>query len=270
MQKIRHKFFSITAVANIKTITAPLRQFGICHFNHDITFGNDKMAMLTDNSELFKLYYDQQLPVICTNETGRILDTGIYLTKSLAHENKTIANIIAILDKKYNFHNSLLVIERENDCQHMFTLTSPLDEHTFLNKIINNLDNIKNFLEFYKISAKDIIRKAKEPRHQIGIINSTDFDKTTNANLSPSLVNIKLSTELELRHKDTNKILTLTVKQSECLKLLLKSYSAKEIARAMNLSHRTIEHYIEYLRGKLNCRNAKELIANYSPQITLK
>ena len=266
MRKLKDVIISSSTVSKIQKLAYILRKIGISHFNHDITFGNNKMAMLTDSKELFDLYYDKQLPVICTNESGRTLDPGIYFVKSLAYEYNYIANIISVLDKKFNFHNSLIVIEHEEACQHMFTLSSPMSEHTFLHTILNKLDNIKNFIEFYKLSLREIIKEAKKPKNQITIVNSSDFERNSN-NHPLALVNIKQKDILVLKHKDTKLNLTLSVKQSECLKLLLQSYSAKEIAKNMDLSYRTVEHYIENIRNKLNCRNIKELIINYSSQI---
>ncbi|WP_165482761.1 PAS and helix-turn-helix domain-containing protein [Legionella gresilensis] len=48
--------------------------------------------------------------------------------------------------------------------------------------------------------------------------------------------------------------------QRKCLKYLIQGLSAKEIAKKMDLSHRTIEYYLQILRKKLACRNKAELI----------
>ncbi|MGQ3887783.1 LuxR C-terminal-related transcriptional regulator [Legionella sp. CNM-1927-20] len=52
--------------------------------------------------------------------------------------------------------------------------------------------------------------------------------------------------------------------QRKCLKYLIQGLSAKEIAKKMNLSHRTIEYYLQILRKKLACRNKAELIIKAS------
>lgn len=52
----------------------------------------------------------------------------------------------------------------------------------------------------------------------------------------------------------------LTLRESECLFFLLRKCTAKEIASILNLSYRTIEHYIEILKIKFKCETKSELI----------
>lgn len=52
----------------------------------------------------------------------------------------------------------------------------------------------------------------------------------------------------------------LSKRESECLFYLLRGKTAKEIARALTLSHRTVEGYIENIKFKLCCRTKTELI----------
>ena len=53
----------------------------------------------------------------------------------------------------------------------------------------------------------------------------------------------------------------LTKRQHECLYYLAKGMTMKEIASELKLSPKTIEHYLETVKQKLNCHNRAELIA---------
>lgn len=53
----------------------------------------------------------------------------------------------------------------------------------------------------------------------------------------------------------------LTKRQIECLYLLVKGMTMKEIAYILKLSPRTVEHYIETIKQKLNCHSRSELIS---------
>ncbi len=51
-----------------------------------------------------------------------------------------------------------------------------------------------------------------------------------------------------------------TTREIDCMKLLVHGYSYKRIATMLNLSKRTVEHYSENIRDKLNCHNKQALI----------
>ena len=54
--------------------------------------------------------------------------------------------------------------------------------------------------------------------------------------------------------------LTLTDRQVDCLVLLVKGMTFKEIAKTLRLSPRTVEHYIFTIKTKFNCETRSELI----------
>lgn len=51
-----------------------------------------------------------------------------------------------------------------------------------------------------------------------------------------------------------------TKRQAECLSYLAKGMSLKQIASALGLSPRTVEHYLDAVKMKLNCANRYELV----------
>lgn len=53
----------------------------------------------------------------------------------------------------------------------------------------------------------------------------------------------------------------LTKRQLDCLFYLVKGMTAKQIAKKLDLSHRTIEHYIDAIKIKLKCENRRDLIS---------
>jgi DNA-binding CsgD family transcriptional regulator len=55
----------------------------------------------------------------------------------------------------------------------------------------------------------------------------------------------------------------LSARQIECLDLLAKGMTYKQIATTLNLSSRTVEHYIETIKTKLDCESRHDLITKY-------
>ncbi|WP_019215119.1 response regulator transcription factor [Legionella tunisiensis] len=52
----------------------------------------------------------------------------------------------------------------------------------------------------------------------------------------------------------------LTKRQMDCLYHLVKGMTIKQIANTLNLSPKTVEHYLDAVKVKLKCRNRAELI----------
>ncbi len=67
---------------------------------------------------------------------------------------------------------------------------------------------------------------------------------------------------LELLHAAyaNHEIPILTKRQKECLKYLAKGMTLKQIGASLNLSPRTVEHYLHAIKTKLQCGNRYELI----------
>lgn len=58
-----------------------------------------------------------------------------------------------------------------------------------------------------------------------------------------------------------NEAITLTNRESQCLKLILQGKSAKQIAYQLNISTRTAEIHMDNIRRKAKCRTKFELIS---------
>jgi DNA-binding CsgD family transcriptional regulator len=66
-----------------------------------------------------------------------------------------------------------------------------------------------------------------------------------------------------------NKFNYLSDKQKQCIKLTIQGFSAKEIAKIMHISYRTVEEYLEKAKIRFNCRNKTQLIASYIKETLL-
>lgn len=76
----------------------------------------------------------------------------------------------------------------------------------------------------------------------------------------PDLENV-LHPALSLpKNSQINNKIALSPREEECAYYTLLGCSAKEIAKKLNLSHRTIECYLSTLKLKLNCRKTSSLI----------
>lgn len=52
----------------------------------------------------------------------------------------------------------------------------------------------------------------------------------------------------------------LSKREQEVIYHMIDGLTAKQIARSINISHRTVETYLDRIKSKLNCRNKYEII----------
>lgn len=50
-------------------------------FCHDRTFGNSGVALISSNANIPLYYYQKKIPLIFTNDMGRTLNDGVYLSQ---------------------------------------------------------------------------------------------------------------------------------------------------------------------------------------------
>ncbi|EKD70692.1 MAG: hypothetical protein ACD_46C00436G0004 [uncultured bacterium] len=160
--------------------------------------------------------------------------------------------------------NSVHIVKMEQDCQHLYSLFFDLEENDFLHWIINNGNLLTDFIDDYNVQAHDTILESKANENRIVLPNSIEFDCTTQINTST-----RYKFKISVIHKSLHIPVHLSYQQSQCLRLLLQGKSAKKIALLMQLSHRTIEHYLERIRKQLGCSINKEVVAVYGGQIAL-
>lgn len=63
-----------------------------------------------------------------------------------------------------------------------------------------------------------------------------------------------------LYHAKTDSNTPLAPREVECIIYILRGKTSKQIARMLQLSHRTVEFYIGRLKNKLHCHTKSELI----------
>ena len=61
-----------------------------------------------------------------------------------------------------------------------------------------------------------------------------------------------------LQHNKRN--IKITSREAVCLQYLTRGYSAKELARILLISHRTVESYINNIKLKVDCYKRSDLI----------
>lgn len=175
----------------------------------------------------------------------------------------------------FGVRHAFTIVEENKLSKNFFHFATNLSSSTINQVYLNNIDLLKHFISYFK----DHANKSKQ------LMEAYDFKFKPDENASSFLLKdfhneediksiflnqIKNSNstagKFMILHKDTQRSITLSPQQAKCFSLLLQGYASKEIAIRLNLSYRTIEHYIVRLRKILGCKNIKDLIVSYSNQ----
>ena len=151
--------------------------------------------------------------------------------------------------------SSMHIVVRQPDCQHMYSLFFDLQENDFLHWVVNNGDFINDFIENYNLAAKDIISEVEVPENRIILLTYDELSKSASRAL-----------QIKIFHKHSHMSIYLSRQQSICLSYLMQGKSIKKIAAEMNLSPKTVMHYLERVRQILGCSSNLELVASYGDQ----
>jgi len=181
----------------------------------------------------------------------------------------------------FNYGNGVTI---SNDCpgfRETISFYSTSDNHAINYFYINKTDELRKVKEYFLLQAATLIQEAERERLLMPFslycqrnVEENTCDLKFDAYVTGKKFQLSsmdnFSQRICLIHKKTHLPMQLSPQRGQCFLLLLEGKSIKEIAFAMNLNPKTIEHYLELLRKELGCRSSKELIAFYSEQLAYR
>jgi len=126
------------------------------------------------------------------------------------------------------------IIDRYCGYYDMFCFATTDSNLDMINYYLNNMHKLKKFIHFFKEKAGELIENSNK-------ISLPDKMLPTFKGLDKSKV-------------------FYTNRERECLPYLLQGLTAKQIAKILKLSHRTVEKIILNIKQKHNCQYKSELI----------
>ena len=124
---------------------------------------------------------------------------------------------------------------------------------------VNNMDLLKKFIRYFR----NVVDTS--PRWQAAYSLALQTNKEDHFEIAVPEEALYFETNREaFMHalQQQNKQGQLSPRLEECTHYLLRGYSSKEMARAMHISHRTVEGYVALLKGRFKVRNKSELITS--------
>jgi len=239
---------------------------GIKHFAYVKLFADGTRIHLASTQNWTKCFFNNYFNIGMTSKPFNTYENSYLLC---AYQDKS--HVYSIMRNEFNIEHGFLLIDKYSSFCEIAMFASTREYSTINNYYINNLDKLRNCLLDFKDTHRHLIEKSHKdrlilPKNSNRII----FELSNNSNDSQRFsLDHQNNNHLYVRlfQKELNKEILFSKQQSRCFKLLIKGYSIKEIANLMQLSPRTVEHYIEKIREILICKNIKEIILKYSQTV---
>ncbi len=135
---------------------------------------------------------------------------------------------------------------------------TPLLLHTDMEAFFDKLHKMRDGV--YEKSASIVINSddSKLAEH----VQKVAAHFSENPETSAKKLNLE-NKDVVIFHKETHKPVHLTEQQAMCVKLMSQGKTAKDIAREIDISYRTVEGHIAKAMELSGCSSSKELIALY-------
>jgi DNA-binding CsgD family transcriptional regulator len=233
----------------IKTICKPLEGFGISTFANARVNHLRQFSTINNNPEYARHYIQEGFYHADISADSAKLDLGDYLMWDLVDCNgKTREMLNAAFDFGYKHIFTIIKNRKEHtDYYHFGThLTNPAINHWYL----NNIDKLELFINYF--DEKMISTGLNLAHTEVYPVLIRDCQIAT------SCLEVSKPSQEFVEHMVPSHF---SPRQKECMPLIIQGLSAKEIAKVLEISHRTVEDYIQVLKQKLHAKNKSDLIA---------
>lgn len=238
---------------DIKQITKPLTDyFGITHFAYVRINPDLSRINLQTNVDWIEIFYQNVERYYQLNglTEGRHWQSG-YSLLELLDEQECLKDA-----KTFNIGQGIVIAEHADNLTELVYLALPVcdSKNAKLINLLNNIDLIKKFILYFKEQADPIIRQAIKTPIILPFLKQEMTINNFGIDVFPR--------EAFLESIDKNFRL-LSSRERQCIDLLLKGFTNKMTAKALNISPRTVESYLNEVKNKLGCTHKSQLVKKF-------
>ncbi len=258
---------TFTACPQIQSICEDLFNYtGITYFNFVRIFSDGTRISLSNNREWmefvhnnhknYRLIFEEKLKEPQTTRLVWDLVEGI-------RED----DLMAVAREQFDIDHGITLITTHQDYTEFYYFATNKANHQINLFYVNYNDVLQAFALYFKDKARKLIARAEKERlffenHPLHWLE----EKNSQANKSPLFSEFKNKEFFEICQIERYflsgdlKDVYLSTREAECLTLLFDGMSPKEIAREIDISHRTVEKYIDQTKNKMRCCYRGELL----------
>lgn len=242
----------------IQKLTASLFQhFGINYFCYQFVSNEGNWFTLSNNPD-WLLYSAEHRFYQCDPSLVRpsnYINPTICFPKN--HQNDLFQQtIVSQSVDLFDIDHALAVIEPNPDgCEYYF-FGAPRAHHQVLNRYLTQLSRLRfDYTRYLKENLKPIYNQCVNHSVNLDRITPVSFNAQSNILVTEDCTKKELEFLSAIKEAPL-----LTPKEYQCFKLYQQGLTAKETARKLGLSHRTIEGHFDSIKQKYHVTSKRELL----------
>ena len=253
-----HYFEAMTP--KIQGICEGLASLGITHFWYDKFLPDGKYLSLGNDIVWKQHFYAQDLFNLPNYLISSVKKTPLHQEWSLILDNHSDQKCALLAEQqKFNIGHNVSLLSKMDDYAETFTFASTTENTQIINFYMRHVDVLKSFCTFFKEKVSPLIKlcdvKQMASLNEKIVLLGDPEPPSWQHNISSFLEKTALYPSL---FDDTP--LHYSKREEECLFHISAGKSAKEIARDIGISHRTVESYIANIKKKVGCRKQTDLV----------
>lgn len=251
--------YSLEMTENISSISNFFIQpLGLTTFGYKRVYQNGQYLFLSTNEDWLKYHYQN------------VKDHGKFFQEAMdtAHLNNSYKVLWPLVPgdhflealNHFGMWHGINFYKWKGDYLELWTFSTSPDRGSISQIYLNTLPYFEDFIHYFNLKADEIInvnQKEKLAQLEHKLVVPSLQDAPSFNPLSQIISQIKID---KCVVNSPNGIVTLTKRESECLKLLGTGKSAKEVAAILDLSSRTVECYVNQVKEKTGCYSKSKLL----------
>lgn len=239
----------------------PLKQLGVHCFTFIRQFPDRSDCILSSSSRWVEEYY-----------SSRLFESSLYINNPKQYPTGfyvwPMESDLDVFKQGRLLLNSEIGITITQDSEaykEFYFFSWSRDAMDQFNSVLNNKIYLYQFLAYFKKEGKALIDSAQH-HHRVILPSKTSVAQEVPKEIMESIGFI--SQELKVSPIDTFQTMLkhqdrYTPKELECVYFLLQGYTAKECAKKLQVSHRTVETHYENVKLKLDCHKKLEIVSAF-------
>lgn len=252
----------LTHSSTINEICRPLKKIGITYVSYLKNYDDGSQINLSNSADWIKHYYNFKL-----------YQSSLYENKPSDYSNgfflwpkDSALDVFKHGRNYFDSDNGITVVEKLKQGCEFFFFSGGRKNHWLPNVLINNFDLLESFIKYFKNNLKQIMDEVEKSR-----ILLPDYLHRT-ASPENEVFRLHQNEVFELQSLLSDKannhsnakpfrqyVALLTSRENDIAYCLINGKTAKETAKELSLSPRTVERHLEHIKRKLNCRTKFEL-----------